>query len=153
VRKDLVEKAPETVPSIFRYKTHLDDNSMHNTPPCFAIYMTCLTTRWLMKQGGVEGMEKRNRAKAGKIYQVLDTSKFYRGTAVPECRSDMNITFRLPSEELEEKFVKEASGRKLKGLKGHRSVGGIRASVYNAFPEAGVDALVAFMKEFEGKNG
>ena len=106
-----------------------------------------------MKRGGLPAVEKFNREKAGKIYAAIDESSFFKGTAVKEFRSDMNITFRLPSEALEENFVKEASAQKLKGLKGHRSVGGIRASVYNAFPMEGVDALVAFMKDFEKKHG
>ena len=105
------------------------------------------------RRAGWTAIEKINREKAGKIYAAIDGSAFYRGTAVKEFRSDMNITFRLPSEALEETFVKEASALKMKGLKGHRSVGGIRASIYNAFPMEGVDALVAFMKDFEKKNG
>ena len=153
LRKDLAEKASEKVPVIFRYKTHLEENSLYNTPPCFSIYMLMLVTRWVMKQGGLEGIAKRNREKAAKVYAAIDGSKFYKGTAVPAFRSDMNITFRLPSEALEEAFIKEASGQKLKGLKGHRSVGGVRASIYNAFPMEGIDALVAFMKDFEKKNG
>jgi phosphoserine aminotransferase len=153
IRKDLAEKASEKVPVIFRYKTHLEENSLYNTPPCFSIYMLMLVTRWVMKQGGLDGVAKRNREKAGKVYAAIDGSAFYKGTAVKEFRSDMNITFRLPSEALEEAFIKEASGQKLKGLKGHRSVGGVRASIYNAFPMEGIDALVAFMKDFEKKNG
>lgn len=153
VRKDLVDRVPENVPMMLRYKTHLDNNSLYNTPPCFAIYMVALVTRWLLHNGGVESMAKRNQAKAAAIYNILDNSKYYKGTAAKEHRSDMNITFRLPSEALEEQFVKEASKAGLKGLKGHRSVGGVRASIYNAFPVAGVDALVAFMRDFEKKNG
>jgi phosphoserine aminotransferase len=153
IRKDLAERVNEKIPVIFRYKTHVDENSLYNTPPCFAIYLVALTTRLLLKNGGIAAMEKANAEKAGLLYQAIDASGFYRGTAATEFRSDMNVTFRLPSEELEEKFVKEASGRAMKGLKGHRSVGGIRASIYNAFPRAGVEALVAFMKEFEQKNG
>ena len=153
LRKDLAEKVSEKVPIIFRYKTHLEENSLYNTPPCYSIYILNLVMRWLIKKGGVEGMEKINREKAAKVYAAIDGSSFYKGTAVKEFRSDMNITFRLPSEALEETFVKEASALKMKGLKGHRSVGGIRASIYNAFPMEGIDALVAFMKEFEKKNG
>ena len=153
LRKDLVEKVSEKVPMIFRYKTHIDENSLYNTPPCFSIYVVMLVTRWLLKRGGLSAVEKFNCEKAGKIYAAIDGSSFYKGTAVKEFRSDMNITFRLPSETLEETFVKEASAQKLTGLKGHRSVGGIRASVYNAFPMEGIDALVAFMKDFEKKNG
>jgi phosphoserine aminotransferase len=153
LRKDLAEKVSEKVPTIFRYKTHLEENSLYNTPPTYSIYILNMVMRWLIKKGGLEGIERINREKAGKIYAAIDASSFYKGTAVKEFRSDMNITFRLPSEALEETFVKEASALKMKGLKGHRSVGGIRASVYNAFPMEGIDALVAFMKEFEKKNG
>ncbi|MDO9543424.1 MAG: aminotransferase class V-fold PLP-dependent enzyme, partial [Kiritimatiellia bacterium] len=111
-----------------------------------------LVSRWILKIG-LENLYRRNREKASKIYAVIDGGGFYRGTAVRECRSDMNITFRLPNEALEEQFIKEASKLGLKGLKGHRSVGGIRASIYNAFPAEGVDALIAFMRDFESKNG
>ncbi|MBU1910421.1 MAG: 3-phosphoserine/phosphohydroxythreonine transaminase [Verrucomicrobia bacterium] len=153
MRKELAERVSEKVPVIFRYKTHIEENSLYNTPPCFAIYIVTLVTRWILKMGGLDVMARRNVEKAAKVYSLIDASSFYRGTAVKEFRSDMNITFRLPSEPLEEAFIKEASAQKLKGLKGHRSVGGIRASIYNAFPPENVDTLVAFMKEFERKNG
>jgi phosphoserine aminotransferase len=153
IRKDLAEKVSEKVPVILRYKTHIAENSLYNTPPCFAIYLVTLVTRWIIKNGGLQAMSKRNGDKAAKLYAAIDSSGFYKGTAVKEFRSDMNVTFRLPSEALEEAFVKEASGRGLKGLKGHRSVGGIRASIYNAFPPEGIDELVAFMGEFQKKNG
>lgn len=153
IRKDLAEKVSEKVPVILRYKTHIAENSLYNTPPCFAIYLVTLVTRWIIKNGGLQAMAKRNGDKAAKLYAAIDSSGFYKGTAVKEFRSDMNVTFRLPSESLEEAFVKEASGRGLKGLKGHRSVGGIRASIYNAFPPEGIDELVAFMGEFQKKNG
>ena len=152
IRKDLAERVPANTPTMFKYKTHIEENSLYNTPPCFTIYMINLVTRWIEKMG-LENLYRQNVQKAKKIYDVLDNSKFYKGTAVRECRSDMNITFRLPSEQLEEMFVKEASAQRMKGLKGHRSVGGIRASIYNAFPVQGIDALVSFMKEFEKKNG
>ncbi len=152
IKKSLAEKPPENIPFIFRYKTHLEENSLHNTPPCFPIYIVMLVTRWLLKKGGLAAMAQQNRAKAAKIYDVIDSGTFYKGAADKACRSDMNITFRLPSEALEETFVKEASAKGMKGLKGHRSVGGIRASVYNAFPVEGVDALVAFMKDFQKRN-
>lgn len=152
IRKDLADRVPAGTPTMWKYKTHIDENSLYNTPPTFSIYIIALVTRWIEKMG-LENLYKQNRAKAQKIYDVLDSSKFYKGTAVKEYRSDMNVTFRLPSEQLEEMFVKEASAQKMKGLKGHRSVGGIRASIYNAFPVAGVDALVSFMNEFEKKNG
>jgi phosphoserine aminotransferase len=152
LRKDLAERAPATVPKFFRYATHVEENSLYNTPSCFTIYIIMLVTRWLQKQG-LETVFKRNRDKAAKVYAAIDGSGgFYRGTAAVDSRSDMNITFRLPSEALEDAFVKEASKNGMKGLKGHRSVGGVRASVYNAFPVEGVDALVALMAEFRRKN-
>jgi phosphoserine aminotransferase len=126
---------------------------MYNTPPVFAIYMLGLVTRWILGQGGLEAMAKANERKAGKLYAEIDRTGFYRGTAQKDSRSLMNVTFRLGSEEQEKEFVKEAEKAGLDGLKGHRSVGGIRASIYNAFPEKGVDALVAFMKEFERRQG
>ncbi|MDW8457745.1 MAG: 3-phosphoserine/phosphohydroxythreonine transaminase [Verrucomicrobiota bacterium] len=154
IRKDLAERAPATLPAIFRYKTHIAENSLYNTPPCFAIYMVMLVSRWILAQGGLEALARRNAEKAALIYETIDNSGgFYRGTAAIEDRSDMNVTFRLPSEELEEKFVKEASAQGMKGLKGHRSVGGIRASIYNAFPREGVEALVSFMRDFLARNG
>jgi phosphoserine aminotransferase len=154
IRRDLVERGATTIPKFHRYATHLKENSLYNTPPCFAIYMLSLTTRWLIAQGGIEGMTKRNRQKAARIYAAIDGSGgFYRPTAAVEFRSDMNVTFRLPSEELEARFCKDAAAQGMKQLKGHRSVGGIRASIYNAFPEAGVDALVAFMKDIPEDGG
>ncbi len=152
IRKDLAEKAAVTVPTMLRYKTYIEENSLYNTPPTFGIYMIALVTRWMLKIGP-EALYRQNVEKAGRIYAELDSNPFYKATAVKEYRSDMNITFRLPSEELEDAFVKEASKLGMKGLKGHRSVGGIRASVYNAFPVAGVDALVSFMKDFARRNG
>lgn len=151
VRKDLAERVGDDVPMILRYTTHIEKNSLYNTPPCFPIYVLALVTRWILANGGLEKMAERNKAKAAKVYEVIDGSDFFRGTAEVASRSDMNITFRLPSEEQEAKFIKQAAEQDMKGLKGHRSVGGIRASVYNAFPEAGIDALVAFMKDFESK--
>ncbi|MCC5850258.1 MAG: 3-phosphoserine/phosphohydroxythreonine transaminase [Verrucomicrobia bacterium] len=153
LRKDLAEKVADTVPMMFRYQTHIENQSLYNTPPTFGIYILCLVTRWLKKQGGVAAMEALNNRKSAKLYAAIDESEFYRGTALPEFRSTMNVTWRLPSEELEAQFIKEAKALEMDGLKGHRSVGGIRASIYNAFPEAGVDALIAFMKDFEAKNG
>ncbi|MBA4389145.1 MAG: 3-phosphoserine/phosphohydroxythreonine transaminase [Verrucomicrobia bacterium] len=153
MRKDLAERVGEKVPTMLKYKTHIAENSLYNTPPCFTIYTIMLVTRWIQKMG-LQELYRRNVDKAGRLYAAIDGSGgYYRGTAVKECRSDMNVTFRLPSEALEETFVKEASRQKLKGLKGHRSVGGIRASIYNAFPVEGVDALVSFMKDFQKKNG
>ncbi|MDZ8119158.1 3-phosphoserine/phosphohydroxythreonine transaminase [Pontiella agarivorans] len=152
IKDELAEKCPETVPTIMRYKTHIENNSLYNTVPTFPVYILCLVTRWLKANGGLEGMQKINEAKAAKLYDLFDSSDFYKGTAVKEFRSTMNVTWRLPTEELEAQFIKEAAEKNLKTLKGHRSVGGIRASIYNAFPTEGVDALVAFMKEFEAKH-
>ena len=153
LRKELAERAPDTVPTMYRYKTHMDNNSLYNTPPCFSIYMVMLVTRWILKKGGLGVMEKENRDKASVLYDAIDSTGFYRGTADAAFRSDMNVTFRLPSEELEAAFIKEAVSAKFSGLKGHRSVGGIRASIYNAFPAEGVKALADFMAAFESKNG
>lgn len=153
VRKDLVEKGRTDIPAIFQYRTHLENNSLYNTPPCFPIYMVMLVTRWLLAKGGLEAMQAQNDEKAARLYAAIDASEFYRGTADVAFRSPMNVTFRLPSEELEEAFIKEAAKFNLKGLKGHRSVGGIRASIYNAFPPEGVERLVEFMRDFEARNG
>lgn len=152
IRKEFAARGNIALPTMLRYQTHVEKNSLYNTPPCFSIYMICLTTRWL-KKTGLENVYRQNVEKAKKIYDAIDATGFYRGTAKKECRSDMNITFRLPTEELEALFVKQAAENGMVQLKGHRSVGGIRASVYNAFPMAGVDALVSFMKEFEKRNG
>lgn len=153
IKDELAEHCPDTVPTIMRYKTHIANNSLYNTVPTFPVYMLCLVTRWLLAKGGLEGMQKQNEEKAAKLYATIDGTDFYTGTAVKEYRSNMNITFRIANEELEAKFIAEASEKNLKGLKGHRSVGGIRASIYNAFPVEGVDALISFMKEFEANNG
>jgi phosphoserine aminotransferase len=126
---------------------------MYNTPPVYAIYIMRLVCAWLLKQGGLAEMERRNQRKADKLYAAIDRTEFYRGHATKDSRSRMNVTFRLPSEELEKTFAKEATAAGLDGLKGHRSVGGMRASIYNAFPEDGIDALVQFMAEFERRNG
>jgi phosphoserine aminotransferase len=152
IRKDLAAKVPESVPMMLRYQTHIDNDSLYNTPPTFGVYLLCLVTRWLKKNGGLEAMEALNERKANKLYDAIDTSGFYKGTAVKEFRSTMNVTYRLPTEELEKKFIAEATAKELDGLKGHRSVGGIRASIYNAMPEAGVDTLIEFMKEFQQAN-
>ncbi len=153
IRKDLAEQAPDSVPAIFRYATHIEAESMYNTPPCYSIYLVMLVTRWLLERGGVPAMAERNAEKAKKLYDALDASSFYSPSAAVEHRSTMNVTFRLPSEELEETFAKEADKAGFKQLKGHRSVGGIRASIYNAFPPEGVDALVEFMSAFEKHHG
>jgi phosphoserine aminotransferase len=158
IRDDLVKKAAEArsyanLPAMLQYGTHVPNKSLYNTPPAFAIYIMGLAMKWLLSVGGLEAIEKINERKAAKLYAEIDRSEFYRGHAAKDSRSRMNVTFRLPNEDLEAKFVKETKAAGMDGLKGHRSVGGLRASIYNAFPEAGVDALVAFMKEFEKKNG
>jgi phosphoserine aminotransferase len=153
IRKDLLERVPDGLPAVLDYRMMAENKSLYNTPPTFAIYLVALVTRWLLAQGGVAAMAARNADKAKLLYDAIDAQPFYRGTTVPADRSDMNVCFRLPTEELEEKFVKEASAKGLKGLKGHRSVGGIRASIYNAFPRAGVESLVSFMKDFARANG
>ncbi len=153
IREDLLDRAPENIPTMFRYKTHADKGSMFNTPPCFAIYTIGLVLKWLQKNGGVAAIEKINRDKAALLYDAIDASDFYRGHAQEASRSLMNVTFNLPTPELEARFVQEGAAIGLDGLKGHRSVGGIRASIYNAFPREGVEKLVAFMQEFAKKNG
>jgi phosphoserine aminotransferase len=153
IREDLLVRSRASLPAMLSYEVHAENGSLYNTPPVFAIYLLGLVMRWLLAQGGLEAIAKKNERKAAKLYAEVDRSGFYRGTAQKDSRSLMNVTFRLPSEELEKQFVKEAEKEKLDGLKGHRSVGGIRASIYNAFPDAGVSALVAFMKEFERRHG
>jgi phosphoserine aminotransferase len=153
IRKDLIERVSESVPLFFRYKTHFDANSLYNTPPTFSMYLVCLVTRWLRQEGGLAAIHKRNEEKADKLYGVIDGTEFYRGTADIHHRSAMNVTFRLPAEGLEKAFLEAAGEQDLKGLKGHRSVGGIRASIYNAFPAEGVDVLADFMREFEKEAG
>jgi phosphoserine aminotransferase len=152
-REDLVGRASASLATMLDYRTHAENDSLYNTPPTFGVYMLGLTMKWLKSQGGLAAMATINERKGAKLYAEIDRTGFYRGTANAPDRSLMNVTFRLPSEELEKTFDKEATAAGLDGLKGHRSVGGMRASIYNAFPEAGIDALVDFMKEFERKNG
>jgi len=153
IRDDLVKRTPSTLPTMLQYSVHVENQSLYNTPPVFAIYVMRLVLKWILKEGGLATMERRNKAKADKLYAEIDRTGYYRGHAHQDSRSRMNVTFRLPSEELEKQFAKEATTAGLDGLKGHRSVGGMRASIYNAFPEAGVDALVDFMRHFESRNG
>ncbi len=154
VRKDMLERVPEEIPTMLKYTTFSEKNSMFNTPACFVIYAVSLVMRWLEETvGGLEKMAALNREKADTLYGAIDGSGFYTGTAEVESRSRMNVTFRLPSEELEGRFVKQAAEEGLGGLKGHRSVGGCRASIYNATGLDAVRDLVAFMEEFERKNG
>lgn len=154
LRKDLMERlAKREIPTMLQYKTHLDNDSLYNTPPTFAIYVVELVTDWIKEIGGLKKIEEVNNQKAKLIYDTIDSMPdFYRGTVQKEHRSKMNLTFRLPSEDLEKKFLKEAEAKDFYGLKGHRSVGGMRASIYNAFPLEGVEKLCAFMKEFASKN-
>jgi phosphoserine aminotransferase len=155
VKDEFLKKRVEDprLPTMLNYATHAENTSMYNTPPCFAIYIMGLVMKWLLSIGGLPGIHAINERKAAKLYAEIDRSGYYKGHSEKDCRSLMNVTYRLPSEELEAKFAKEAKAAGLDGLKGHRSVGGMRASIYNAFPEAGVDALVSFMQEFEKKNG
>ncbi len=152
IREDLLEKTPEDTPSMLSYKTHADKGSMFNTPPCFAIYAVGEVLKWLKKQGGVEAIEKRNITKASLLYQAIDATDYYRGHAEKDSRSLMNISFNLPTPELEARFISEAAAIGLNGLKGHRSIGGCRASIYNAFPTEGVEKLVEFMAKFKTEN-
>ena len=153
MRDDLLARSPAGMHTMLNYNTHAKEKSLYNTPPVFSIYVMRLVLAWLLEQGGLEAVGKHNRQKAGLIYDTIDATGFYRPHAAKDCRSLMNLTFRLPNEELEKTFVAEATRAGLNGLKGHRSVGGIRASIYNAFPLAGVESLVAFMKEFERTHG
>ncbi len=153
IREDLLSRSADTLPTMLNYKVHAENDSLYNTPSTFGIYILGLTMKWLRSQGGLEAIAKINRRKAGKLYAEIDRTGFYRGTARQQDRSLMNVTFRLPTEELEKTFVKESTAAGFDGLKGHRSVGGMRASIYNAFPEEGIDALVSFMREFERKHG
>ncbi|HEX6623906.1 MAG TPA: 3-phosphoserine/phosphohydroxythreonine transaminase [Pyrinomonadaceae bacterium] len=153
LRDDLLQRIPAGLHTMLDYRTHVENQSLYNTPNTWGIYILNLVGRWIKEQGGLAGIARVNEEKARLIYDRIDATDFYRGHAATEARSNMNVTFRLPTEELEKKFTAEATAQGLDGLKGHRSVGGIRASIYNAFPRAGVEALVSFMKEFEAKNG
>jgi phosphoserine aminotransferase len=153
IREDLLARSSSSLHTMLSYGVHAENGSMYNTPPCFGIYLMGLVMQWALASGGLDGVSATNERKAGKLYGEIDRTGFYRGTAAQDSRSRMNITFRLPSEELEKQFVKESTAAGLDGLKGHRSVGGMRASIYNAFPEEGVDALVQFMQEFERTKG
>ena len=153
LRDDMLGRARDGLSTMLDYRTHVQNNSLYNTPNTWGIYILNLVCEWAREHGGLEGMYKKNQEKAQKIYDAIDATDFYRGHAAPEARSLMNVTFRLPSEELEKKFTAAAAAQGLDGLKGHRSVGGIRASIYNAFPPEGVEALTQFMREFERTNG
>ena len=156
IRDDLVARSAErkaTLPTMLSYAVHAENTSLYNTPPAFAVYTLGLVMKWLIAQGGLAAIAKVNERKAAKLYGEIDRTGFYRGTAQKDSRTLMNVTFRLATEDLEKAFIKESTAAGLDGLKGHRSVGGMRASIYNAFPEDGIDALVSFMKEFERTRG
>ncbi len=156
IRDDLLGRSiakKASLPTMLNYAVHAENRSLYNTPPSFAVYALGLVMKWLIRTGGLAALADVNARKAARLYAEIDRSGFYRGVAQPGSRSAMNVTFRLPTEQLETLFVKESTASGLDGLKGHRSVGGMRASLYNAFPEAGVDALVAFMREFERTRG
>ncbi|HET9405315.1 MAG TPA: 3-phosphoserine/phosphohydroxythreonine transaminase [Burkholderiales bacterium] len=153
VRDDLIGQAMPATPSVFDYKVQAGADSMHNTPPTYSVYMAGLVFQWLKKQGGVKKMEEINIAKAQLVYDYLDQTEFYRSPVAKEDRSRMNIPFSLRSDTLDEEFLQQARACGLSELKGHRAVGGMRASIYNAMPVEGVKALVEFMKEFERKHG
>ena len=153
IRDDLLSRIPDGLHTMLDYRTHVENKSLYNTPNTWGIYIISLICKWLSDKGGLAAMQRENEEKASLLYEAIDSTKFYRGHADPDSRSIMNITFRLPSEDLEKKFAAEATAQGLDGLKGHRSVGGIRASIYNAFPLEGVKALVSFMNDFERKNG
>ena len=153
IREDLLGRSDAGLPTMLNYKVQAENNSLYNTPNTFGIYILGLVTQWLKSLGGLSGIARINQRKASLLYSEIDRTGFYRGTAQPDSRSLMNITFRLPSEELEKTFDRQASAAGFDGLKGHRSVGGLRASIYNAFPEEGVAGLVDFMREFERTHG
>ncbi len=153
IREDLLARSDKALPTMLSYKVLAENNSLYNTPNTFGIYILGLVTQWLKSLGGLPAMARLNQRKAAMLYSEIDRTGFYRGTAQKESRSLMNITFRLPSEDLEKTFDRQASAAGFDGLKGHRSVGGLRASVYNAFPEEGVAGLVDFMREFERTHG
>ncbi|MES9945156.1 MAG: 3-phosphoserine/phosphohydroxythreonine transaminase [Candidatus Thiodiazotropha sp.] len=153
VREDLIGNAIDNTPAMFQYATHSDNGSMYNTPPTYGWYLAGLVFKWLKEKGGLTGMAAINQRKAEALYSVIDSSAFYANPVSPESRSWMNVPFTLANAELDGKFIAEASAAGLKTLKGHRSVGGMRASIYNAMPEAGVQALIDFMTEFERVNG
>lgn len=152
IRKDLIGNAMDITPTMLNYKTHSENGSMFNTPPCYTIYIAGLVFKWIKKMGGLEEMKKINEKKAKILYDFLDSSKLFKGTVVPEDRSLMNVPFITGSDELDAKFVAEAKQNGFVNIKGHRSVGGMRASIYNAMPIEGVEKLVSFMKKFEEEN-
>jgi len=153
IREDLLARSSKSLHTMLNYAVHAENGSLYNTPPAFGIYVLGLVVEWLRAQSGLPAMAAINTRKAGKLYAELDRTGFWKPTAQTDSRSQMNVTFRLASEALEKNFVKESTAAGLDGLKGHRSVGGMRASIYNAFPESGVDTLIDFMRDFERRNG
>lgn len=153
IRDDLVDRGSKDIPDLLQYRTYPAEISRPNTPPVFAVHVMGLVFKWILRQGGLEAIARRNAAKAKILYDVLDASKWYRPHARPDSRSLMNVVFRCPTEALDERFCKEAAQAGLDTLKGHRATGGVRASIYNAMPEAGCRALAEFMRDFERKNG
>ena len=153
IRDDLVASGKESLPSMLQYRTYADNKSLYNTPPSFGIYLVGKVCNWILKQGGVSSIEEKNRAKAGKLYDYLESSSLFKATADTDSRSQMNVTFVTGDADTDAEFIKQATAQGLDGLKGHRSVGGMRASIYNAFPAEGVDALIGFMKDFEAAHG
>jgi phosphoserine aminotransferase len=153
VRDDLIGQPHSMLPSAFDYKTVADNDSMYNTPPTYAIYIAGLVFQWLQAQGGLAAMEAHNRAKAALLYDYLETTGFYKAPVATDCRSWMNVPFKLKDEALDAAFLKGAEDSGMVQLKGHRSVGGMRASIYNAMPVEGVRTLVSYMKDFEAKHG
>jgi phosphoserine aminotransferase len=152
IRDDLVERGSKDLPTMLQYRTHAKNDSMYNTPPTFAIYLVGLVLKWIKSNGGLTGVGEVNQRKAAKLYAYLDQSRLFKGTAAPDSRSQMNVTFVTGNADLDTKFCSAATKAGFDGLKGHRSVGGMRASIYNAFPEAGVDALIEFLRKFESEN-
>jgi phosphoserine aminotransferase len=152
IREDLIGKAMDITPTMLNYQTHADNGSMFNTPPCYAIYMAGLVFKWIKKLGGLSEMQKINEKKAKMLYEFLDSSALFKGTVVPEARSLMNVPFVTGDADLDAKFVSESKKAGFVNLKGHRSVGGMRASIYNAMPVEGVEKLIEFMKNFEKEN-
>lgn len=152
IRDDLVERGSKDLPTMLQYRTHVKNESMYNTPPTFAIFLVGLVLKWIKNGGGLNAIGDRNVRKAGKLYSFLDRSQLFKATAAADSRSQMNVTFVTGDADLDAKFCSAATKAGFDGLKGHRSVGGMRASIYNAFPEAGVDAFVAFLEQFESEN-
>src|SRR3954447_13074764 len=153
VREDLLARSSKSLHTMLNYAVHAENGSLYNTPPAFGVYVLGLVIDWLKGQGGLPGIAAVNTRKAGKLYGELDRTGFWKPTAQKDSRSQMNVTWRVGTEDLEKNFVKESTAAGLDGLKGHRSVGGMRASIYNAFPESGVDTLIDFMRDFERRNG